>query len=84
MAVNKCDYYEAFPASGAYKYGRVEDIEVDKQGVVHAPQKPGLGFEIGWELVKRNRVAVLNLTLAARTAASNCRARPLTDALGVN
>jgi L-alanine-DL-glutamate epimerase-like enolase superfamily enzyme len=26
---------------------------------VHAPQKPGLGFDIDWELVKRNQVAVL-------------------------
>jgi L-alanine-DL-glutamate epimerase-like enolase superfamily enzyme len=46
--------------NGANKYGLVEDIEVDKQGFVHAPQKPGLGFEIDWELVKRNKVAVLN------------------------
>ncbi len=59
MAINNCDYYEVFPASGANKYGLVEDIEVDKQGLVHAPQKPGLGFEIDWELVKRNTVAVL-------------------------
>ena len=60
MAINNCDYYEVFPASGANKYGLVEDIEVDKQGLVHAPQKPGLGFEIDWELVKRNKVAVLS------------------------
>jgi L-alanine-DL-glutamate epimerase-like enolase superfamily enzyme len=60
MAINNCDYYEVFPASGANKYGLVEDIEVDKQGFVHAPQRPGLGFEIDWELVKRNKVAVLS------------------------
>ena len=59
MAINNCDYYEVFPANGANKYGLVEDIEVDGQGLVHAPQKPGLGVEIDWELVKRNMVAVI-------------------------
>lgn len=60
MGINNCDYYEVFPAGGANKYGLVADIEVDRQGLVHAPQKPGLGFEIDWALVKRNKVAVLN------------------------
>ncbi|MCX7143053.1 MAG: mandelate racemase, partial [Proteobacteria bacterium] len=59
MAINNCDYYEVFPANGANKYGLVEDIEVDSQGLVHAPQKPGLGYEIDWDLVKRNTVAVI-------------------------
>jgi L-alanine-DL-glutamate epimerase-like enolase superfamily enzyme len=59
MAINNCDYYEVFPANGSNKYGLVEDIEVDSQGLVHAPQKPGLGYEIDWDLVKRNTVAVV-------------------------
>ena len=34
MTVNNCDYYEVFPSSGANKFGLVEDIEVDDQGLV--------------------------------------------------
>ena len=34
-------------------------LEPNSEGLVHAPQKPGLGFEIDWELVKRNKVAVI-------------------------
>ena len=58
MAVNNCDYYEVFPSSGANKFGLVKDIEVDDQGFVDAPEKPGLGYEIDWDLVKRETVQV--------------------------
>src|SRR5262247_3941893 len=59
MAVPNCDYYEVFPASGANKFALVEDIEVDDQGLVYAPEKPGLGYDIDWELVKRETVQVV-------------------------
>ena len=59
MAMNNCDYYEVFPASGANKYALVEDIEVDELGLVYAPIKPGLGYEIDWELVEREKVQVV-------------------------
>jgi len=58
MAVPNCDYYEVFPATGANKYGLVEDIEVDDKGLVYAPSEPGLGYEIDWELVEREKVQV--------------------------
>jgi L-alanine-DL-glutamate epimerase-like enolase superfamily enzyme len=59
MAVNNCDYYEVFPSSGANKFGLVQDVEVDDQGLIYAPEKPGLGYEIDWELVKRETVQVV-------------------------
>jgi L-alanine-DL-glutamate epimerase-like enolase superfamily enzyme len=59
MAMKNCDYYEFFPSTGANMYGLVKDIEVDSQGYVHAPGKPGLGYEIDWELVKRETAQVV-------------------------
>ena len=59
MAIPNCDYYEVFPASGANKYGLVEDIEVDEKGMVQAPEGPGLGYEIDWDLVKRDTIQVV-------------------------
>ncbi len=56
MAIRNCDYYEVFPCTGANKYALVEDIEVDDKGLVYAPTEPGLGYEIDWDLVKRNFV----------------------------
>ncbi len=59
MACTNCDFYEVFPSNGANKYGLVEDIEVDNKGLVHVPEKPGLGYQIDWDLVKREHVGVI-------------------------
>ena len=57
MAVPNCEFYEVFPCTGANKYGLVNDIEVDSKGLVYAPTKPGLGYDIDWELVQREYTA---------------------------
>ena len=59
MAVTNSDYYEVFPSTGANKYGLLEDVEVDSQGYVHAPRKPGLGHEIDWDLVRNQTLQVI-------------------------
>jgi L-alanine-DL-glutamate epimerase-like enolase superfamily enzyme len=59
MAVPNCEFYEVFPCTGANRYGLVEDIEVDSAGLVHAPTKPGLGFEIDWGLVQHEKTATI-------------------------
>lgn len=59
MAVNNCAYFEVLLPDSANKYGLVQDIEVDREGYVHAPTRPGLGYEIDWELVKGETTQVL-------------------------
>ncbi|MDA8216124.1 MAG: hypothetical protein M0Z94_00750 [Dehalococcoidales bacterium] len=59
MAITNCDYYEVFPANGANKYGLVEDIEVDNRGMVRISDKPGLGYDIDWDLVRRKQTQVI-------------------------
>ena len=41
------------------KHGLVQDIEVDKNGMVHAHQEPGLGAQIDFELIEHNKVTEL-------------------------
>jgi len=60
MAIKNCDYFEVLLPDIAQKYGLVHDIEVDSQGLVHAPEEPGLGYEIDWELVKKRATRTLN------------------------
>jgi L-alanine-DL-glutamate epimerase-like enolase superfamily enzyme len=60
MAVPNCEYFEVLQPDAAQKHGLVQDIEVDRAGLVHAPTAPGLGYEIDWELVNRNKVAELS------------------------
>jgi L-alanine-DL-glutamate epimerase-like enolase superfamily enzyme len=59
MAVNNCDYFEVLLPASVRNFGLVKYIEVDRQGMVHAPEGPGLGYEIDWDLVKKNTVRVL-------------------------
>lgn len=57
MAVPNCEFFEFFPCTGANEYGLVEDIQyID--GQVSAPQRPGLGYDIDWDLVKREHTGV--------------------------
>jgi len=59
MALKNCEYFEVLLPDAVQKHGLVQDIEVDKNGFVHAHQGPGLGAEIDFELIERNKVADL-------------------------
>ena len=59
MAVPNCEYYEFFPCTGDNQFGLVEDIEADDNGMVHAPTEPGLGYQIDWDLVRREHTATV-------------------------
>jgi L-alanine-DL-glutamate epimerase-like enolase superfamily enzyme len=58
-AIRNCEYFEVLLPAGAQKYGLRQDIEVDRQGLVHVPDRPGLGAEIDFDLIKRKEIAVL-------------------------
>jgi len=59
MAVNNCDYFEVLLPEAAQKFGLVNDIEIDSQGLVHVPEKPGLGYDIDWELINKKETKIL-------------------------
>jgi len=59
MAIKNCEFFEVLLPAGAQKYGLGEDIEVDRQGLVHAFNGPGLGAAIDFALIERKKIAVL-------------------------
>jgi hypothetical protein len=59
MAIRNCEFFEVLLPAAAQKYGLVDDIEVDPQGLVRAPSGPGLGATIDFELIARQTTAVL-------------------------
>ena len=59
MAIRNCEYFEVLLPDAANKYGLVADIAVDGDGLVHAPQGPGLGAAIDFELIERMQQGVL-------------------------
>jgi len=59
MAIPNCEYFEVLLPDEVQKHGLIKDIEVDKEGMVHAFDGPGLGAEIDFDLIKRNKIAEL-------------------------
>ena len=59
MAIKNCEFFEVLLPAETQKYGLVEDIGVDPDGLVHAPTEPGLGAQIDFALIERNKTAVL-------------------------
>ncbi|HEY5209133.1 MAG TPA: enolase C-terminal domain-like protein [Stellaceae bacterium] len=58
-AIRNCEYFEVLLPDSNNKYGLVQDIEVDGDGLVHVPMGPGLGATIDFDLIQRKKVAVL-------------------------
>ncbi|MGH7534717.1 MAG: enolase C-terminal domain-like protein [Gemmatimonadales bacterium] len=59
MAIKNCEFFEVLLPAAAQKYGLVTDIEVDANGLVHAMDGPGLGAQIDFGLIERQKTAVL-------------------------
>ena len=59
MAIRNCEYFEVLLPDASNKYGLIEDISVDAQGLVHAPRGPGLGAAIDFERIERMKQGVL-------------------------
>ncbi len=60
LAIKNTQFFEVLLPHTAHKYGIVEDIAVDNNGLVYAPDKPGLGAEIDFDLIEKKKVAVLS------------------------
>jgi L-alanine-DL-glutamate epimerase-like enolase superfamily enzyme len=59
MAVHNTTMFEVLLPHGAHKYGMARELEIDRDGMLHAPAGPGLGAEIDFALIERKTEAVL-------------------------
>jgi L-alanine-DL-glutamate epimerase-like enolase superfamily enzyme len=60
MAIRNTEFFEVLLPDAMQKYGLAEEITVERDGLVHAPTEPGLGAQIDFELIERNKVGVLS------------------------
>jgi L-alanine-DL-glutamate epimerase-like enolase superfamily enzyme len=60
MAIRNTEFFEVLLPDAMQKYGLAHDIAVDANGMVHAPTAPGLGAEIDFALIERNKISVLS------------------------
>ena len=59
MSLRNTTMWEVLLPDGAHKWGMAKELEIDKDGLMHAPEGPGLGGEIDFELIRRKTEAVL-------------------------
>lgn len=59
MALRNCEYFEVLLPVESHRYGLCTDLAVDAGGLVRAPEGPGLGVEIDFDLIRRNTISVL-------------------------
>jgi L-alanine-DL-glutamate epimerase-like enolase superfamily enzyme len=58
-AIQNCELFEVLLPEEAQKHGLVHDLEIDKDGFIQVPDDPGIGAEIDFELIERNKIAEL-------------------------
>ena len=59
MAIPNTEYFEVLLPDSTQKYGLVQDIVADREGMVRPPAGPGLGAQIDFDLIERKKTAVL-------------------------
>lgn len=60
MAIRNTEFFEVLLPDAMQKYGLAQEIEVDREGYVHAPTGPGLGADIDFDLIENKKIAVLS------------------------
>ncbi|MDP3063225.1 MAG: enolase C-terminal domain-like protein [Chloroflexota bacterium] len=58
-SISNAQFFEHIIPPEWHQFGLKRDIEVDRDGCVSAPDAPGLGFEVDWEIVEGHRIATV-------------------------
>ena len=59
LAIKNCQFFEVLLPHASQKYAVIDDLEPDAEGWIHAPTEPGLGAAIDFDLIEREKTAVL-------------------------
>lgn len=60
LSIHNCDFVELPVPQGCLDIGMKDVIRVEKDGMVHAPTKPGLGYEVDWDEVEKHTAEVIS------------------------
>jgi L-alanine-DL-glutamate epimerase-like enolase superfamily enzyme len=56
LAARNCEYFEVPHPKEKLDFGMKTVIETDKDGFVHAPTAPGLGYEVDWNAIDASTI----------------------------
>jgi L-alanine-DL-glutamate epimerase-like enolase superfamily enzyme len=67
MAIPNCEWFEVltFNTTGEFglerlSYGLTEPLRIDTDGYVHAPTRPGLGYDVDWDVINAARIGEIS------------------------
>ncbi len=50
-AIRNSEYFEYFVPEDNYRLPMAGNLPIDAEGMIHVPQRPGLGVDLDWELI---------------------------------
>ena len=56
-AIRNCEYFEYFVPEEDFMFPMSERLPIDSDGMITVPDKPGIGVELDWELVRKNCIS---------------------------
>ena len=51
-AIRNCEFFELFVPQDQFRFPMKEALPIDRNGIIHVPERPGIGMEIDWEVVE--------------------------------
>lgn len=51
-AISNCEYFELLVPEDFFRFPMKDPYQIDAEGIIHVPEKPGLGVEIDWDAVE--------------------------------
>jgi L-alanine-DL-glutamate epimerase-like enolase superfamily enzyme len=50
-AIKNCEYFELLIPEEPFRFPMKDKYPIDKKGIAHVPQKPGIGVELDWDAI---------------------------------
>ncbi len=50
-AIKNCEYFELLIPEEPFRFPMKDKYPIDKHGIAHVPQKPGIGVELDWDAI---------------------------------
>lgn len=60
LAIKNTQFFEVLLPAGAQKYGIIDDLAPDEEGLIHAPDGVGLGANIDFDLIEHKTVGIID------------------------
>lgn len=62
-AIRNCSYFEYFVPESNFQFPMLGQLPIDQDGMITVPEKPGIGGELDWDLIKKQTISYKKIEL---------------------